>query len=80
MSVPGGSMCIFPASSIPRAAKTALTFAETQFGPEPQPPMELLAERGLAPVVICESAAPKSRRRLHHAADVPCSAGFEKIL
>ena len=24
------------------------TFAETQFGPEPQPLMELLAERGLA--------------------------------
>ena len=32
------------------------TFAETQFGPEPQPLMELLAERKLAPVIICESA------------------------
>ena len=36
------------------------TFAETQFGPEPQPLMELLAERGLAPVVICESAAAQA--------------------
>ena len=32
------------------------TFAETLIGPEPQPVMELLAERGLAPVLICESA------------------------
>ena len=61
MSVPGGSMCIFPASSIPRAAqKRHWTFAETQFGPEPQPLMELLAERGLAPVVICESAGTQA--------------------
>ena len=30
------------------------TFAQTQFGPEPQPLMELLAERRLAPVIICE--------------------------
>ena len=35
-------------------------FAETQFGPEPQPLMELLAERGLAPVVICESAGTQA--------------------
>ena len=36
------------------------TFAETQFGPEPAPLMELLAERGLAPVVICESAGTQA--------------------
>ena len=36
------------------------TFAETQFGPEPQPLMELLAERGLAPVLICESAGTQA--------------------
>ena len=36
------------------------TFAETQFGPEPQPLMELLAERGLAPVIICESAGTQA--------------------
>ena len=36
------------------------TFAETQFGPEPQPLMELLAERGPAPVVICESAGTQA--------------------
>ena len=36
------------------------TFAETQFGPEPEPLMELLAERGLAPVLICESAGTQA--------------------
>ena len=36
------------------------TFAETQFGPEPQPLMELLAERQLTPVVICESAGTQA--------------------
>ncbi len=36
------------------------TFAETQFGPEPGPLLELLAERGIAPVVICESAGTQA--------------------
>ena len=36
------------------------TFAETWFGPEPQPLMELLAERSLAPVLICESAGTQA--------------------
>jgi deoxyribonuclease-4 len=36
------------------------TFAETQFGPEPQPLMELLAERDLHPVIICESAGTQA--------------------
>ena len=36
------------------------TFAETQFGPEPQPLMELLAERKLAPTIICESAGTQA--------------------
>ena len=40
--------------------KRHCTFAETQFGPEPQPLMELLAERGLAPVIICESAGTQA--------------------
>ncbi len=35
--------------------KRHLTFADTQFGPEPQPLLELVAERGLDPVFICES-------------------------
>lgn len=35
--------------------KKHLTFADTAFGPEPLPLMELLAKRGLAPTVICES-------------------------
>lgn len=36
------------------------TFADTQYGPEPDPLMELLAERRLAPVVICESASTQA--------------------
>ncbi len=36
--------------------KRHLTFADTQFGPEPAPLMALLASRGLCPTVICESA------------------------
>lgn len=35
--------------------KRHLTFADTQFGPDPAPLMELIAARGLSPVVICES-------------------------
>ncbi len=35
--------------------KRHLTFADTQFGPDPAPLMELIAARALAPVVICES-------------------------
>ena len=37
------------------------TFADTQYGPEPDPLMELLAERRLAPVVICESAGTQAK-------------------
>lgn len=36
------------------------TFAETQFGPEPAPLMELFAERKVSPVVICESAGTQA--------------------
>lgn len=35
--------------------KRHLTFADTVFGPEPVPLMELFAKRGLTPTVICES-------------------------
>ena len=35
--------------------KKHLTFADTVFGPEPAPLMELIRERGLAPTFICES-------------------------
>ena len=49
------------------------TFAETQFGPEPQPLMELLAERKLQPVIICESAGTQAEdagtmQQMYHAA------------
>lgn len=36
------------------------TFADSQFGPEPLPLMELLAERRLSPVIICESAGTQA--------------------
>ena len=36
------------------------TFAETQFGPEPAPLMELLAMRNLTPTIICESAGTQA--------------------
>lgn len=37
------------------------TFADSQFGPEPLPLMELLAERCLSPVIICESAGTQAQ-------------------
>lgn len=40
--------------------KRHLTFADTQFGPEPEPLMELLASRGLTPTVICESSGTQT--------------------
>lgn len=36
------------------------TFADTEFGPDPLPLMELLAQRGLTPVVICESSGTQA--------------------
>ena len=35
--------------------KRHLTFEDTVFGPDPAPLIELIAERGLAPTIICES-------------------------
>lgn len=40
--------------------KKHLTFADEVFGPDPAPLMELLAERGLCPTVICESAGTQT--------------------
>lgn len=40
--------------------KKHLTFEDTQFGPDPAPLMELLAEEGLCPTVICESAGTQT--------------------
>lgn len=36
------------------------TFADTQYGPEYKPLLELLKERSLAPVIICESAGTQA--------------------
>lgn len=40
--------------------KRHLTFADETYGPEPGPLLELLAERGLSPVVICESCGTQA--------------------
>lgn len=40
--------------------KQHLTFADTVFGPDYQPLLELCHERGLCPVIICESAGTQA--------------------
>jgi deoxyribonuclease-4 len=40
--------------------KRHLTFADSVFGPDPRPLIELICERGLAPVVICESVGTQA--------------------
>lgn len=40
--------------------KEHLTFADKEYGPEYQPLMELIKERGLEPTVICESAGTQA--------------------
>lgn len=40
--------------------KQHLTFADTTFGPQYEPLLELLYQRGLAPTIICESAGTQS--------------------
>lgn len=40
--------------------KRHLTFSDELYGPDPAPLMALLAERGCAPVVICESAGTQA--------------------
>ena len=44
--------------------KKHLTFADEMFGPDPSPLMELLAEQGLCPTVICESAGTQTEDAL----------------
>ncbi len=40
--------------------KKHLTFEDTVYGPDPAPLMEMLAQRGLCPTVICESAGTQT--------------------
>lgn len=40
--------------------KCHLTFADKEYGPDPQPLMELFAARGLEPSIICESAGTQA--------------------
>lgn len=44
--------------------KVHLTFEDTLFGPDYEPLMELLAQRGYAPTVICESAGTQAEDAL----------------
>ena len=53
--------------------KCHLTFADTEFGPHFEPFIELCAERGLTPTVICESAGTQ-------AADAAAMFGYYKAL
>ena len=53
--------------------KKHLTFEDTLFGPDPAPLMALIAEEGLCPTVICESAGTQTAdaaemSRMYHAA------------
>jgi len=57
--------------------KRHLTFEDTQYGPEPDPLMTLLAEQGRAPVIICESDGTQAHdaarmMTLYHAALKGC--------
>ncbi|MEG0804706.1 MAG: endonuclease IV, partial [Pygmaiobacter sp.] len=40
--------------------KCHLTFEDTEFGPNFEPLLELCAERGLTPTIICESAGTQA--------------------
>lgn len=44
--------------------KCHLCFDDDRFGPEPLPLLELIAERGLAPTIICESAGTQAEDAL----------------
>lgn len=46
--------------TIPGGEKLHLTFADTEFGPQPEPLLELLAQRGCTPTIICESAGTQA--------------------
>ncbi len=45
--------------------KCHLTFSDTQYGPEPEPLLELIVERGLYPTIICESAGTQAEDALY---------------
>ena len=79
MSAPGGSMCTFSRIEYSKGGeKRHWTFAETQFGPEPQPADGAAGRARAGPGGHLRERGHPGRGRLHHAADVPCSAGFEK--
>lgn len=50
--------------TVPGGEKCHLTFADTQYGPDPAPLMRLVAERGLTPRFICESAGTQTEDSL----------------
>ena len=50
--------------TIPGGEKNHLTFEDTQYGPDYEPLMELVAKKGLSPVFICESAGTQAEDSL----------------
>lgn len=59
--------------TIPGGEKCHLTFADTEYGPDFEPLMELIAKRGLTPRFICESAGTQTE---DSAAMRACYEGF----
>lgn len=45
--------------------KCHLTFTDAEYGPEPEPLLELIVERGLTPTIICESAGTQAEDALY---------------
>ena len=50
--------------TVPGGEKNHLTFEDTQYGPDFEPLMELVAKKGLSPVFICESAGTQAEDSL----------------
>ena len=48
------------AYTVPGGEKAHLTFADREYGPAFEPLMELIAQKDLAPVIICESAGTQA--------------------
>jgi deoxyribonuclease-4 len=46
--------------TIPGGEKCHLTFADTEYGPDFEPLMELIAKKGWTPRFICESAGTQT--------------------
>ena len=50
--------------NFPEIEKKHLTFEDTEYGPDFEPLMELVAKKNLSPVFICESAGTQAEDAL----------------